>query len=590
MARFDPRLQFLRREYSAATATAETAARFGVSAQEAIGGEPSLHVLLHFEGSLDAARAAGFRPTTIAGDVAAGVVPRKALDELEKVENVTVVESARPMHTELHVSISEIRANALHSATPPIRGAGVIVGVIDSGIDFRHQCFRHPAGNTRILAIWDQNLVPQPGESPPSTYTFGVEYTQTQIDAALTGGGVVRHVDGDPAGHGTHVAGIAAGNGSVAGNGHPAGTFVGVAPEADLLVVACHSDGSVGDSKTTLAAVKYLLQTAESLKRPIVINLSLGDNLGPHDGTSLLERGIDNLLGRPGQAMVKSAGNAGRDGIHASGTVTHGAAVAIPFRVPPNDASPDTIDLWYSGDDVFELAIRTPDGSLSPTVRPGDPQQTLTLANGNQVFVESSTDDEFNHDNRIYLQLLPGTRNAIERGRWELVLTGAVITGDGRFDAWIEDGKVIPRFLSPFVRDEGTITTPGTSRKVITVGAYITVSSKNVGTLAPFSSRGPTRDGRRKPDLSAPGQRVTSARANATTSARYRALSGTSMAAPHVAGTIALLLEKRRSLRQCDLLTHLTGTARTDTFTQSPPAAGWGAGKLDAQACYAAVP
>jgi subtilisin family serine protease len=585
MARLDPRLRFIRQQRNTVTATFETRARFGIL-PESDEGESPIRVLLHFAGDLAAAHAAGFRPTTVAGDVAAGVTTFAALDELEQVENVTVIASSRPMQRELNVSLGEVGADRLHSATPSCRGAGVIVGIIDSGIDFRHGCFRDPAGNTRILAIWDQHLSPRAGESSPQPFGYGVEYTRAAIDGALAGGGSVGHVDYDPNGHGTHVAGIVAGNGSVAGNGFEAGAFVGVAPEADLVVVA-----NQGDSAATLDAVAYLLQTAARLERPIAINLSQGDNLGPHDGSSELERGIDQLLGGPGVALVKSAGNAADTGTHARGAVEQDAMVAVPFAVPTFDESPDTIDVWYGGNDAMEMAIRTPGGKLSRLVRPGDPPTKLPLPNGNRVWVESSIGSPLNGDNQIYVQLLPGARPEIEPGEWELVLRGVVITGDGRFDAWIEPAGVFPRFLPPFVASECTITNPGTSSKVITVGAYVTVSSLvKKGSLAAFSSRGPSRDGRRKPDLSAPGQRVTSTRVmDGTSKDPYRAESGTSMAAPHVTGTIALLLEKRRSLTQGEILAHLTQTARLDVFTSNPPDPDWGAGKLDARECYAAV-
>lgn len=174
----------------------------------------------------------------------------------------------------------------MHTGPPGFRGAGVIVGIIDNGIDFTHECFREAGGTSRITAIWDQNLAPTGNESSPSGFPFGVEYTKSDIDAALANSNpfsVVRHRDGDTrSGHGTHVAGIAAGDGSVAGNGQPAFTFVGVAPEANILMVANRSEGSaLGDSASTLDAVAYIFNKASSLRKPVVINQSQGDNLGP---------------------------------------------------------------------------------------------------------------------------------------------------------------------------------------------------------------------------------------------------------------------------------------------------------------------
>jgi subtilisin family serine protease len=388
----------------------------------------------------------------------------------------------------------------------------------------------------------------------------------------------------------TRVTGIAAGNGRVAGNGSPAFTFVGVASDADIMVVANTTGTNLGDSAATLDAVRYLLNKAESLGRPIVINLSQGDNLGPHDGTSLLERGIDNLLGNPGQAMVKSAGNAGVDDIHVSGTVPANESRVIPFTVPPGDVSPDTIDTWYNGGDLFDVSIRVPDGQVSAVISP-DSSQTITLPNGNKAFIESSTADPFNGDNRIYIQLLPAGEGDIQPGSWAIILDGTKVV-DGRFDAWIERGDPIPSFTGSLLNRDCTITVPGTSAKIITVGAYVSQASSNGASLhdlCTFSSLGPTRNNSLKPDLAAPGELVTSARAGAIGTAQYRTLRGTSMAAPHVAGVIALLLEKDPNLTQDDIKNRLVATARADTLTSATPNNRWGAGKLDAETCFNAV-
>jgi len=417
-----------------------------------------------------------------------------------------------------------------------------------------------------------------------------VEYTKAEIDDLLVNQkGAVRHRDHNR--HGTHVAGIAAGNGNPAANGHPAGTFLGVAPEADLLVVRNLSEHSLGDSAQVLDAVDYLLRRAGEDGRAIVINHSQGDNLGPHDGSSLLERGIDHLMDRPGRAMVKSAGNAGDKAVHARGTVAQGATVEVVFEVPPGDDTPDTIDLWYSGSDEFAFELRTPKpaSALSARVQPDTPARTLLLPNGNEVFVESSTEYPFNGDNRIYLQLLPGTKTYVESGTWHLVLTGTTVV-DGRFDAWIELGTRVPRFTGPEVTPEGTITVPGTGRRVITVGAYVTVAQQGVGGLASFSSRGPTRDGRDCPLLCAPGEEVTSALAEPSGPAFFHPKSGTSMAAPHVAGTVALMLSKNPALDEARIRQILQSCARRDDHTTlQPPRVEWGSGKLNAAACYAAA-
>ena len=287
-----------------------------------------VRLLAQFSGDLAALTRAGLAITSVAGDVVAGFGPLSRLEQIAAVQGLRVVEQSRPMRTELDVSMPATRANLVHAGPPARRGAGVIVGVIDSGIDWRHGCFRHADGRSRILRIWDQRLAPVAGESSPAGFGYGVEYTQAQIDAHLLGAASavpVRHDDTN--GHGTHVAGIAAGNGSPAGDGRPAFTFVGMAPQADIVIVA-NSIGadSLGDSANTLDGASWIFSVAASLGKACVINQSQGDYIGPHDGTSLLERGIDTLLRTKGRAMVKSAGNAAQDDAHAMGSVPPAAS------------------------------------------------------------------------------------------------------------------------------------------------------------------------------------------------------------------------------------------------------------------------
>ncbi|MEV5239756.1 S8 family peptidase [Streptomyces cinnamoneus] len=535
-------------------------------------------------------QAAGLTVLARAGDVVGGEIELGRLAQLDQLEAVDYVEASRPTRPELDASLPETKVDAVHAGPPPFRGAGVIVGVIDSGVDWRHACFRDPTGKTRILRIWDQNLTPKAGESSPASFGHGVEYQRSAIDAALLSPnplGVVRHMD-DGVGHGTHVAGIAAGDGSSAGNGEPAFTFVGVAPEAELVVVANQvTTEAMGDSMSTLEAVGYVFEVAETLGRPAVINISQGDNLGPHDGSSLLERGIDNLLNAPGRALVKSAGNAANAGVHATGQVTEGADDVVKFVVPADDTTPDTLDIWYPGADRLSLRITPPGGTASAEVAPGTTTE-LDLPGGNKAFVDSVVHHSENGDNRIFVQLTRGSQTAIRPGTWNLTLTGRTVAGSGRWHAWMERGSTVPQFIGAHRDDAVTISVPGTSRKVITAASYIT-KGPGVGSLSTFSSRGPTRDGRGAPTLAAPGQVITSALVGAAGPSQYQPMSGTSMAAPHLTGMCALMLQKRPTLTQAQLAAFLAGTARLDTFTGGTAGNDWGAGKVDGAAAVAAA-
>lgn len=561
----------------------ETSSRFGII--ESATNEPRVRVLVQIK---ETAREktltkAGLNISTRSGDIITGDVAISKLETLDRLDEVILIEGARPLIPELNVSLPEARVNAVHVGPPGLRGAGVIVGIIDSGIDWRHQAFRNALGATRVLRIWDQSLNPNPGESSPAPFGYGVEYDAVHINAAINSPNpllVVRHMD-DSLGHGTHVAGIAAGDGSAAGNGAPAFTFVGVAPEADIVVVANRvTTDALGDSASTLDAVQYIVNLAQGLGRPCVINLSQGDNIGPHDGTSLLERGIDNLLGGPGRLMVKSAGNAAGGNIHASGNILLGHSVRLPMLFPINNSTPDTVDIWYSGADRFSVRITPPGGSASAVVNAGS-STTLNFPGGNQVFVDSVIGHPNNGDNRIYLQFSPGAAATIAPGNWTIRLGGTTVVV-GKWHAWIERGNNIPQFTGPLGDDAVTISVPGTAREVITAASYITKGA-GVGNLATTSSRGPTRDGRAAPTLAAPGQSIMSAAVGASGTNQYKSMGGTSMAAPHITGVIALMLQADPQLTQAIAIQCLTGTARRDVFTGTTPNSDWGAGKMDAQ-------
>ena len=591
MSVVDPGLKFLQQESAESTERLSQLKGPAVAGLDMAPEKPTVKVLVQFGGDIADLKKAGFETRTVAGDVATGVIPLEKVDAIAAMPQVLRLELTRPMQAELNQSLPEIRADLVHTGPPGNRGSGVIIGIIDSGIDLTHENFRRPDGTTRILSIWDQNLSPSAGEANPAGYSYGVEYSETDINASIAGGGppnTVRHTDSDTnSGHGTHVAGIAAGDGSAAGNGgQPSFTFVGVAPEAELIVVRNDAFGGgglgMGDSANTLDAVNYIFDRAAGLNRPVVINQSQGDNVGPHDGTSLLERGIDNLLGPQGRAMVKSAGNEGARNRHASGTVTTGGTENVRFNAPLNNPWPDVIDIWYDGPDRFAITFTSPDGNTSAVVNPGD-TTILTLANNNRVFVDSTLNNPNNNDNRIFVRIDRGTAPSIQAGNWSLNLSGLNVT-NGRFDAWIDRNiQPEPVFIS-HIDPEVTISIPGTSREVITAGSYVT-DAAGIGSLSSFSSRGPTRDGRTAPDL-APGESITRpARAPATvpaTTARWRQQVWPRPTRRH-GRTHGWRSGRADSGPDSGQLSH---NARADAFTGVVPNSNWGAGKLHTRAAF----
>ena len=201
------------------------------------------------------------------------------------------------------------------------------------------------------------------------------------------------------------------------------------------------------------------------------------------------------------------------------------------------------------------------------------------------MFVDSVQNHPNNGDNRIYVELQPGTQTQIAAGTWTITL-GAITIFNGRWDGWIERGNTVPQFLGAVRNDAITISVPGTAREVITAASYVTKGA-GVGSLSSFSSRGPTRDGRTSPTIAAPGQAIMSALVGASGTDQYQSMSGTSMAAPHVTGAIALMLQAAPTLTQSQIIACLTSNARADAQTGTVPNNDWGAGKMDAAAAVA---
>jgi subtilisin family serine protease len=533
----------------------------------------------------------GFRQRTRAGRVFTGDMPRSAIAKLEKVEGLKRAEASRGLRNELNLAVPEARnpgSGALGKVIPDDgpKGHGVIVGIIDTGIDYTHQSFRNSDGSSRILAIWDQRRTPQAGEHHPDGFKYGVEYTKEMIDAALRSSDPLNqlpHADIAPF-HGTHVAGIVAGTGEpVVRTGGVERRFRGVAAAADLVVVAntrgqTQDPGTVADSADTLDAIAYILKQAKEPWRPVVINLSLGDNIGPHDGTTLLEVGIDNLVKGRGRVLVKSAGNEGDTRHHAEGDLISGTTQGVRIDVPDRE-SEVIVDVWFSGSAPCAVAVVTPGGEASPQfVAPAE--RDVPLGSG-KVFVDAEVSDPVNGHRRTFVVLRPAAGRHLDPGSWTLRLTGV-----GHWHAWIQRNS-----SAGFQQSSNSMTTsvPAASTAVICVASYISderfIKGGRKGALSKFSGRGPTRDGRRVPTLAAPGQEITSAQPGN----RFAARAGTSMAAAVVTGAVARLLALKPSSTGAQIRKCLERTARRDEFTGDAPNDEWGAGKLDIIAAEAEI-
>ena len=617
-------------------------------------------IIVEYTGNLDDLAAVGFEQHSLVQHptqgykIATGTIPVDRLEDLVAIDHVVDVEGPRRMFPELNYSLPEIHGTTVHAGTSPRKGNGIVVGIIDSGIDWRHGSFVKEDGTSRILAIWDQMLTARPTETPgpgpvPAAGrrdTRGIVYLRAQISDALKGLATVRTKDVDGRnerdGHGTHVAGIAAGNGRPATCCRVGSTYVGVAPNADIIIVRYdyRNEDEIGESQRLVQAVDFIFGFLGAIDKPKVINISMGDNLGPHDGTSQVERAINahvetgDFLHLP-HIVVKSAGNEGSTLRHVHGTVPGNNSIDIEFTVPKGITSDALLDLWYDRAGTLNLTVTAQGGANSGVVNhgadlPANAAAAPFIANPtavanrqSPVTIDGTINGQHNRDNNFRITIHSPTHRhgTLPDGGWKLNLANPNAAAVN-FHCWIERGTNTPRFLPPISPADGkvratlnsTLSIPGTAAQVIAVANHEARTDccdcrPSTGIVS-SSSRGPVAKGpptNQKPEIAAPGLEITSAKDDV---ANFRGnccsccpdaccclytsespeggdFTGTSMAAPHVTGAIALLLEENRRLTRADIVRHLQATAR------DKPAGGWdttwGGGKLNIEAALAAV-
>jgi len=574
----------------------------------------------------------GFEREPAAGPIVPVRVAPDRLAALERRPEVVLVEASRTLRPRLDRSAPASGAAAVRDQLG-LDGSGVLVGIVDSGLDFRHADFQDARGATRVRYLLDFSLEAAGDGQGIETYgarLFDARAIDIQLALDRTLGiaapRLVPHRD--TYGHGTHVTGIAAGNGAAAAAGYPRRRYVGMAPGASIIAVkATRGDGINFSDADVVHGVQFVFDRAAALGMPAVANISLGTQLGPHDGTSNLATALSALTGpnKPGRVIVAAVGNDGGQDLHAVGYPGTDGPGEVLLEIPPYTPSTGRelvhLEIWY--DDDLAVTLTSPGGRSLGPVATGERLEQLTPEG--LVKVLNAPGGPYKPNGRRLAVLIVDERDQVHprSGRWVVGLSGAT----PRYDVWLvnpgiqsEAGR--PRLLGNLDPDT-KINSPATATGVLSVAAYslrgawrsvdgpMGVAAVEPEEHAFFSATGPSLDGRFIPDVSAPGEFIISALSRHASPLSDKSafhtedlpgalwyadrtrglLRGTSQAAPHVTGAVALLLERRPDLTLPAIRELLRAGARSDPHVGQGQAWSprWGFGKLDARKALAVL-
>ena len=504
-------------------------------------------------------------------------VPASLVDTIAEEDIITYMEKPKRLFYEVDMGKRASCVTTLQTRFPSLTGKGVLVGLIDSGIDYAHPDFRKPDGSSRIVALWDQTVLSETtdGSTPPEHYPLGTLFTQETINRALQATTAQERFaicpSQDISGHGTHISGIAAGNGRAS-----SGRYRGVAPEADLLVVklGIPAPNSFPSTSLLMMAVDFCVRESLSRNMPLALNLSFGNTYGSHSGSSLLETYLDSAATLGRSLFCIGSGNEGASSGHIGGILQKNQTQTIEFTV--SDFTPNlNIQLWKNYWDSFTVILTSPSND-SITI-PSTPGAWRFPLGETELYAFYGEPAPYSPFQEIYMDLLP-TNSYITTGIWNIQLIPQNIRS-GIFDMWLPSSAIRSEatgFLLP--TPETTLTIPSTSSRSISVGAY----DDALNTPAVFSGRGFTWNNQFvKPELVAPGVNITSCAPNGS----YETRSGTSMATPFVTGSSALLMQWG-ILEKNDIYLYgeklkaylIRGARPLPGFTEYPnPQIGWGA-------------
>lgn len=493
-------------------------------------------LIIKYSGDLQEVRGIAKRVTPLMGGYAVIVIKEDRINTLTEFPQIEYIEKPKRLFFEV---MEGKRVSCIYPVQNPplsLSGKKIFVAILDSGIDYEREDFRNSDGTTRIRALWDQSLQNGVDGIAPKGFEVGVEYNQEEINKALQAGTneerkqIVKSQDFS--GHGTAVAGVAAGSGSKG-----FGQYRGVAPESELLVVKLGTPDREGFPRTTelMMGLDYVMRKALEYRRPVAINLSFGNTYGSHDGTSLLERFIDDISGVWKNSICIGTGNEAASAGHTSGQLWDEEEAVIELAVQDRQPSLN-IQIWKEYTDVIDISLISPSGVEIGPIPEKLGAQRFTMGQ-TEALLYYGEPSPFSTAQEIFIDLLP-VNDYMNQGVWKIVLTPRKIV-KGLYELWLPSEAVLNRgtgFLYP--KNATTLTIPSTSWGAISVGAY----NGHTLSYADFSGRGPLRRGSGivlKPDLVAPGVDVTTVAAGGG----YASFTGTSFATPFVTGAAALLME-----------------------------------------------
>lgn len=507
--------------------------------------ENTWEVIVKYQGSLDEVRSMGVTVEELIAGYAILTIPESLVDAVAALYQIEYMEKPKRLYFEQSVALAAACIPPVVLREPYLTGRGVLMGILDTGIDYYSQVFRQVNGTTRILELWDQTVAAtsENGFQPPEGYAEGSVFAAEQIDRAIQAGAdryrIVPSID--ISGHGTSVAAIAAGYAPEIG-------VTGVSSECGLLVVKLGSARPGGFPKTTqlMRGITWCLQRAREYDMPLCINLSFGNTYGPHDGSSLLERFLDNAaqIGRTG--ICAGSGNEGSSAGHVGRLAVQNVSNREVLSIGPYELSL-SLQIWLSSVDTYRITLRSPEGESFTFDTDSAIGSTVTaVLGGTTLLIYIGTPSPYSVNQEIYIEMIPAANSSyLTSGDWSIELTGMDIRS-GEYHLYLPSAEVRGAetyFLRPTV--EQTLTIPSTSSALITVGAYNHLNES----YADFSGRGyyyvnqGTRlsdYGNVKPDLAAPGVGIRTIGPGG----EFVTVSGTSFATPFVTGSCALMMEQ----------------------------------------------